>query len=694
MAGRAQAANLTGMLGQIAETVGEMGKASDWTHENIRTLAAPEIKDGSFESLNAYADWAQRNGKQEVADKYRALALAQQQKSKKGAYAQGLSQRTEQIRNLNQGISALKSTIADMPETETIMVDAPAPKPDVGGPRRPFQAADNGGFRRPPVTPEARQKVAQEQDNRPNIAILNRRLNDMQGELTNRYTALNKYGEENLQFGGLGTEGSELERTLGAEALAASDASLQRRRNELALAREADTTLTQLGEEDFKREQTGYINLYDEQFARVKLAEDAVRDAPNEEVADERRQRLAQEQLALDNLEAKWQKWGDDSKNKGAYDAKGYAEKSEERYQKAQADALEFKKQQLSVNAAELSGRQTNADLVAISTAADMASKKIYELSPDLLRTTDPMIVPKLQSELTRHRENNERLMTAAANGTVMPDVLAYAEGLDGANAAISAALKAYQGVTADNTMTSNKEVRERAATRLTELTNKHRDTASTNQEAVAKSASVASYTSMWRQFSTDRAFTDDLMDDITNENVGEFNSYVETFMALDGASVIKDSESYSRYAVMARDAMGLPTDTTNLGEIVDMQDTAQVFSEVVGEVTEAEYERIKLEEEFVSEASARRRAGQVAQKLVGDMQKFLMIDATQQQRQLQNEIDSYNAGDTRFPPRFINLFNGPAGAKTVIKWMKDNPGQPYSYKGFMKPKEEEGKDA
>ena len=693
MAGRAQAANLTGMLSQIAETVGEMGKASDWTHENIRTLAAPDIKDGSFESLTEYADWAQRNGKQEVADRYRALALAQQQKSKKGAYAQGLSQRTEQIRNLSQGIGALKSTIAGMPETTTTMVDAPAPKPDVGGPRRPFQAADNGGFRRPPVTPEAREQIAQEQAN-PNIAILNRRLNDMQGELTNRYTALNKYGEENLQFGGLGTEGSELERTLGAEALSASDAALQRRRNELAIARETDTTLTQLGEEEFKAEQTGYINLYDEQFTRVKLAEDAVRDAPNEEVADERRERLAQEQLALENLEAKWQKWGDDSKNKGAYDARGYAAKSEERYQKAQSDALELKKKQLNVNAAALAGRQTNADITAIATAADMASKGIFELTPKELGTTNPMMVPKLQSELTRHRENHERLMTAEANGTVMPDVLAYAEGLDGANAAISAALTAYQGVNADNTMTSNQEVRERAAKRLTELTNTHRDTASTNQEAVAKSASVASYTSMWREFSTDRAFTDDLMDDITNENVGEFNSYVETFMALDGASVIKDSESYSRYAVMARDAMGLPTDTTNLGEIVDMQDTAQVFSEVVGEVTEAEYERIKLDEPFVSEASARRRAGQVAQKLVGDMQKFLMIDATQQQRQLQNEIDSYNAGDTRFPPRFINLFNGPAGAKTVIKWMKDHPGQPYSYKGFMTPKEEEGKDA
>lgn len=655
MAGRAQGANLTGMLGQIAETVGDMGKASDWTHNNIRDYSAPDIKDGSFKSLSEYADWAQRNGKQELADRYRALALAQQQKSKKGAYAQGLSQRTEQIRNLNQGIGALKSTIAGMPE--------------------------------------ARQQVAQEQAN-PNIAILNRRLNDMQGELTNRYAALNKYGEENLQFGGLGTEGSELERTLGVEALSASDAALERRRNELALAREADTTLTQLGEEEFKAEQTKYIDLYDEQFTRVKLAEDAVRDAPSEEVADERRERLAQERLALENLEAKWQKWGDDSKNKGAYDARGYAEKSEERYQKAQADALKLNKERLSVNAAELAGRQTNADITAIATAADMASRGIYELTPKELGTTNPMMVPKLQSELTRHRENHERIMTAEANGTVMPDVLAYAEGLDGANAAISAALKAYQSVSADNTMTSNKEVRERAAKRLTELTNNHRDTASTNQEAVAKSASVASYTSMWREFSTDRAFTDDLMDDITNENVGEFNSYVETFMALDGASVIKDSESYSRYAVMARDAMGLSTDTTNLGEIVDMQDTAQVFSEVVGEVTEAEYERIKLEEEFVSEASARRRAGQVAQKLVGDMQKFLMIDATQQQRQLQNEIDSYNAGDNRFPPRFINLFNGPAGAKTVIKWMKDNPGQAYSYKGFMTPKEEEGKDA
>ena len=67
MAGSAQAANLTGMLNNIAATVGEMGKASDWTHQNIRDYSAPKLDQNDPDSMLKYAKYLQANGQQEAA---------------------------------------------------------------------------------------------------------------------------------------------------------------------------------------------------------------------------------------------------------------------------------------------------------------------------------------------------------------------------------------------------------------------------------------------------------------------------------------------------------------------------------------------------------------------------------------------------------------------------------------------------
>jgi hypothetical protein len=648
-----------------------MGEASDWTHNNIRDYSAPDVKDGSFESLTAYADWAQRNGKQEIADKYRALALAQQQKSKKGEYAQAMGAQQEKIRHLIKGIGALGNTIDGMPDTSNNQ-------------RRPMAPAPNGGFRRPPgMQPQQPQPQGNNGKD-----VLKTRLQEMNAQLGLEYQAMNQLGADNVQFGGVGTEGSVFERTIATEEQTAQDAALQRARNNLALAREADATAEQLEEEAFKQGQTGYIRQYDEQFLRVKQAEAAVRDAPNALVEEERRNYLAEQTLALEQLEAKWQDWGDKSQNKGAYDAAGYAEKSEKDYNDNMAAALERRKKELAIRAAQRSEQQAGADLTAISSAAQMAAKGIYELTDEQLKTVNPLMLPKLQSELERHRENDARLQKAALDGTVADDVLAYAEGLAGANPAIEAALKVYRNsFNPDSAVTSISQAQLRAAEALTNLTNTHRNTASTTQEAVAKSASVMSWTKMWREYSSDRMWTDDLMDDIDEENLTEFNNHIETFMGLDGASVIKSNEDYVRYAIMARDAMNLKTDQTNLGEVIDNQDTAQVFSRVVGELTEAEYQRITKEEPLVSDEAARRRASKSAETLVADMQKFLSMRAHEQQRFLQLEVDHATHGGTVYRPRFLNLFNGLEGSKSVLKWMKDHPGQQYSYKGFQEEK-------
>ena len=119
MAGSAQAANLTGMLNNIAATVGEMGKASDWTHQNIRDYSAPKLDQNDPESMLEYADYLQRNGQQEAAIQMQARAAARQQQDKqtKGmAQIQQLSAVLEANRgtmDANQ-IAALKGHMAKL----------------------------------------------------------------------------------------------------------------------------------------------------------------------------------------------------------------------------------------------------------------------------------------------------------------------------------------------------------------------------------------------------------------------------------------------------------------------------------------------------------------------------------------------------------------------------------------------------
>lgn len=109
MAGRAQAANLTGMLSQLASDVGEMGKAYDWTHNAVRTLSMPEVDENDPKSLEVYAEWARRNGKDDVAYAYskRAADLAVEQQ--KRAYTKSVAQGKEAIRGLLSSKDALEA---------------------------------------------------------------------------------------------------------------------------------------------------------------------------------------------------------------------------------------------------------------------------------------------------------------------------------------------------------------------------------------------------------------------------------------------------------------------------------------------------------------------------------------------------------------------------------------------------------
>ena len=82
MSGSAQAANLTGMLSQLANTVGGMGEAHNYLAQNIRDHAAPELDQNDPASMLKYAQWAQNNGQQELAIKMQGAAAARQRQDK------------------------------------------------------------------------------------------------------------------------------------------------------------------------------------------------------------------------------------------------------------------------------------------------------------------------------------------------------------------------------------------------------------------------------------------------------------------------------------------------------------------------------------------------------------------------------------------------------------------------------------
>ena len=99
MSGSDQSARLEGMLSGIAGTVGELGVGGDWTSNAIRTVNRPDFMAGSnkvlgkygrpafdmdnVDNLNAMANWAERNDKQDEATRYMALSLATQERQRK-----------------------------------------------------------------------------------------------------------------------------------------------------------------------------------------------------------------------------------------------------------------------------------------------------------------------------------------------------------------------------------------------------------------------------------------------------------------------------------------------------------------------------------------------------------------------------------------------------------------------------------
>ncbi len=106
--GRSQAGNLSGLLGSIGDTIGEMGAPGEQYVDTFRRSMAPESDMNDADSLLNYADWAKRNGYEDEAKTYLALGYKQKAKQDEKAYKSTVAEGTQKLRGFNESIANLQ----------------------------------------------------------------------------------------------------------------------------------------------------------------------------------------------------------------------------------------------------------------------------------------------------------------------------------------------------------------------------------------------------------------------------------------------------------------------------------------------------------------------------------------------------------------------------------------------------------
>ena len=73
-----RASNLTGLLGSIGDTIGEMGQPGHQYVDTFRRTMAPKVDTNSSQSMKDYSLWARRNGYDDEAVRYENMAIERQ----------------------------------------------------------------------------------------------------------------------------------------------------------------------------------------------------------------------------------------------------------------------------------------------------------------------------------------------------------------------------------------------------------------------------------------------------------------------------------------------------------------------------------------------------------------------------------------------------------------------------------------
>ena len=117
---RSQAANLSGMLTSIGDTLGSMGDVGNQYVDTFRRLQAPEADMNDSASLLAYADWARRNGYDDEAKQYMALGYKQKEVEGKKSYETSVATGTEKLRKTKEAVARVSAEIARQEEAGVV----------------------------------------------------------------------------------------------------------------------------------------------------------------------------------------------------------------------------------------------------------------------------------------------------------------------------------------------------------------------------------------------------------------------------------------------------------------------------------------------------------------------------------------------------------------------------------------------
>ena len=166
---RSQAANLSGMLGSIGDTLGKMGDTGNQYVNTFRRLQAPKTDMNDSASLLAYADWARRNGYDDEAKQYMVLGASQQKLEGEKAYKDQLATGTEKLRGLYGQLARAKATPNADPNAVTgiqAQIDTVEATLNEAGAASIYGVANAGSVAGQTVTSEmlAQQRTAVEMD--------------------------------------------------------------------------------------------------------------------------------------------------------------------------------------------------------------------------------------------------------------------------------------------------------------------------------------------------------------------------------------------------------------------------------------------------------------------------------------------------------------------------------------------------
>ena len=670
MSGRAQAANLTGMLSQLANSVGEMGGAHDYLAGNIRDYAAPDVTDSSFESLSGYADWAQRNGKQEVADRYRALALTQQEKSKKGEYLQGMAQRQERVRSLEGAVGALGTKIQKMPDGSTVIVNVPQQ-------RQPIAPADNGGFRRPPGTavPESSavygsQQVEQTQPNSDKLAA-QRRLGELQQQLRAEYDSMNEYGGANVQFGGTGTEGAVFQRALKQEAAEAAKASVAFQNSVATLNEKADAAAVREETPKWQQAEAGYqdrlgtlIGEIDE-LENIRMGLD-----PSDKRYDVATKLIDTRMTQKDSIAKQYQEAGVSSLIGNGTESDAFVRKEQDRITQLRREAL-------TDQANQRIAKKAAAEVAGVAKAQELIAAGYEEIPQDIRVKMLPQSVAQAELTMETYRASNGRIREAFENAYVPQDDIEYAQDLGAGNTVIAAALKAYRGEVNNPT---SRGILQSSAKKLQEVVEKHRTDSTDARESILMRQSVGEYARLFKSAEswTDSPFNDDVMDGITDENREEFYSSIEQVMVGKNINQITSPEQFFEVAVIARDKMGLNTDTANMAAVLDQVGTDQLIATSAENLYNESLAKIKSQFPKLNNSAQNRKARQMADKLAASFKILFMGQNTDQYHNLNQPYSKES------PPWMHQLIdNDPETINNAIEWLREDENNVITFKNF-----------